>query len=320
MNEPNRALLRAKKQQALDRIYTYHLRPWCGSVGNTFFISDTYPGLWLEHTFDAIAWAGYEPEQHDVSRSQVRLFLSQQKPDGQLPCYIWKDKIGYSQIQECVSFGRLCIEAAEQNPQDAVLLADAYEGCKKWDAWLCQHRMTCKTGLIEMFCGFDTGHDNSSRLDGMKYPNNICEDAAVPPKDDDLLPVLAPDMNAVFYGDRMALAEMAERLDRPRKRQIGAKRRSRSKTRFLKSAMTRKMSFFTMWINAAASAKSARSPLPTCLPSAWWMKRWAGKSLNAGCTIQKSSGRRTRFRQCRQGIPPGGRICRETPGDITARA
>lgn len=98
MNEPNRALLRAKKQQALDRIYTYHLRPWCGSVGNTFFISDTYPGLWLEHTFDAIAWTGYEPEQHDVSRSQVRLFLSRQKPDGQLPCYIWKDKIGYSQI------------------------------------------------------------------------------------------------------------------------------------------------------------------------------------------------------------------------------
>lgn len=215
MNEPNRALLRAKKQQALDRIYTYHLRPWCGSVGNTFFISDTYPGLWLEHTFDAIAWAGYEPEQHDVSRSQVRLFLSRQKPDGQLPCYIWKDKIGYSQIQECVSFGRLCIEAAEQNPQDAALLADAYEGCKKWDAWLCQHRMTRKTGLIEMFCGFDTGHDNSSRLYGMKYPNNICEDAAVPPKDDDLLPVLAPDMNAVFYGDRMALAEMAERLGRP---------------------------------------------------------------------------------------------------------
>ena len=38
MNELNRALLRAKKQQALDRIYTYHLRPWCGSVGNTFFI------------------------------------------------------------------------------------------------------------------------------------------------------------------------------------------------------------------------------------------------------------------------------------------
>lgn len=42
---PSKALLREQKRIILDRIHSHHLRPWRGSDGNIFFISDTYPGV-----------------------------------------------------------------------------------------------------------------------------------------------------------------------------------------------------------------------------------------------------------------------------------
>lgn len=205
-------LLKESKETILKRIYDHHLRNIRNSDGKIFYISNTYPGVWLEHVYDGVAWGNYMPNEHSVSADYVRLFIKNQKEDGQLPCYVWDSKVGYSQIQECVAFGRLCIEAAALNPDDKMLLSECYTALKKWDNWLCEKRMTLKTGLIEMFCGFDTGHDNSGRLNGLKYPGNICSDGGLAPTDDRALPIIAPDMNAVFYGDRMAMSEIAERL------------------------------------------------------------------------------------------------------------
>ena len=52
--------------------------------GALFLISNTYPGVWLEHVYDAVCWARLEPSMAYVARSQVRLFLENQKEDGQL--------------------------------------------------------------------------------------------------------------------------------------------------------------------------------------------------------------------------------------------
>ncbi|MBQ8600701.1 MAG: HAD-IA family hydrolase [Clostridia bacterium] len=178
-----------------------------------FFISERYPGVWLEHVYDGIVWAELSGEW-EIARNYAQLFLTYQKKDGQLPCYFRRDKgIGYSQLQECVSFGALCYEIYEKT-QDRVFLEAAYAGCAQWDAWLCRNRMG-ERGLLEIYCGFDTGHDNSSRLDGMKYQRNICADAAVKPDDCPVAPLIGSDLNAVFYGDRRALALMAEALDLP---------------------------------------------------------------------------------------------------------
>jgi len=70
-----------------------------------------------------------------------------------------------------------------------------------------------KTGLIEMFCGFDTGHDNSGRFKNIKHKGNFSEDAKDYPHDDESLPYITPDMNAVFYGSKTALAVMAGKLN-----------------------------------------------------------------------------------------------------------
>lgn len=217
---PSKQLIQEKKELVLDRIHTYHLKKMAGSKGNIFLISNTYPGVWLEHVYDAVSWVNYDKSDPTISINQIRLFLDRQKPDGQFPCYVidpdkktgFKNLVGYSQTQECVSFARLCLETCIQN-NDMNLLKECYEKCKKWDNWLSSNRMTMKTGLIEMFCGFDTGHDNSGRFENIKHKGNFSEDAKDYPHDDESLPYITPDMNAVFYGSKTALAVMAGKLN-----------------------------------------------------------------------------------------------------------
>ncbi len=63
-----------------------------------------------------------------------------------------------------------------------------------------------------MFVGYDTGHDNSGRLDGFAHPGNHGKNAAVPPDDDNITPIIAVDMACNYYATLTALSEMAEIL------------------------------------------------------------------------------------------------------------
>jgi hypothetical protein len=93
---------------------------------------------------------------------------------------------------------------------DEELLGVAYSACSRWDAWLRQYRDTRKTGLVEGFCTYDTGHDNSPRWKGIP---NRCPDADArkcPPIAS--MPRLCPDLSATVYGGRIALAAMAKAL------------------------------------------------------------------------------------------------------------
>jgi hypothetical protein len=96
---------------------------------------------------------------------------------------------------------------------DKDFLIKAYEKCKKWQGWYENVRMPNKKGLVEVFCGHDTGHDNSPRKTGVKYKGGaIDKDASSYPFDDDVLPLIAPDVNAVYYGTLTALSDMAYEL------------------------------------------------------------------------------------------------------------
>jgi len=102
MQMPSKQVIQKKKELVLDRIYNYHLKKMAGSEGNVFLISDTYPGVWLEHVYDAVSWVNYDKTDPTVSVHQIRLFLDRQKPDGQFPCYVidpekgnkFKNKVG----------------------------------------------------------------------------------------------------------------------------------------------------------------------------------------------------------------------------------
>lgn len=206
IQERCRAILQILRQKHLVVLDPYQREP-------VFLVSDRYPGVWLEHVYDGIVWAQLTGDW-SIACNVVRLFLRYQKADGQLPCYFRKDKgIGYSHLQECVSFASLCYEIYEETG-DRVFLEEAYQGCVRWAEWLSRNRMG-SSGLLEVYCGFDTGHDNSSRLDGMKYPRSICYDASVRPEDCPVAPMIGADLNAVFYGTHSALGRMADALGLP---------------------------------------------------------------------------------------------------------
>jgi hypothetical protein len=98
-----------------------------------------------------------------------------------------------------------------QITHDEDLLATAYDACSRWDGWLMKYRNTRKTGLIEGFCTYDTGHDNSPRW---KDIPNRCPDAdARKYPADPKMPRLCPDLSASVYGGRIALAAMARIMD-----------------------------------------------------------------------------------------------------------
>ena len=166
-----------------------------------------YQGIWLEcGPLESLVYGKHAPE---VARTSHDLFFHHQREDGYLPCWIWADKVGSAQIQMVVPIAATALETADLIGDEA-LLAKAYDACELWDRWLYRNRNTRETGLCELFCQFDSGHDGSPRLEGLPWecPDNdasICPDAGK-------LPYLAPDLSASVYGGRVALAKMAERL------------------------------------------------------------------------------------------------------------
>ena len=187
-------------------------------------ISNTYHGLWMEHIYDSVIYASLYRNKLYLAENAINAFISKQRPDGQLPYILRATDVperqaGYSQIQECVSFGSLALSVYRMN-QDKEFLERAYTAVCKWVEWMKANRMTLGEGLVEMFFGFDTGHDNSQRVLDLGVPgsysvNGVIVDAATLPPDDGITPVIATDMNCNFYGNLKALVEMSKILGKP---------------------------------------------------------------------------------------------------------
>jgi hypothetical protein len=180
-----------------------------------------YRGVWLECApMEALVYAKLaefvprvegRPSPAEIAYANHTAFFARQHGDGQLPAYIWMDEVGYGQIQMVVPVAATAWELV-QLTRDEELLKTAYAACSRWDAWLRRYRDTRKTGLVEGFCTYDTGMDNSPRWTGMP---NSCPDGDArkcPPVPS--LPRLCPDLSATVYGGRIALAAMAQALGR----------------------------------------------------------------------------------------------------------
>ncbi len=166
-----------------------------------------YLGIWQEcGPHESLVYRRFRP---DVARNSHTTFFDLQKPDGQLPANNKLTETGFGQIQMVVPIAATAWELARATGDDA-LVAQTYASCGRWDDWLMKYRNTRGTGLVEGFCTYDTGHDNSPRWKGManQCPN---KDAKVMPPSPGL-PRLCPDLSATIYGQRLALAEMAKAL------------------------------------------------------------------------------------------------------------
>src|ERR1700734_245207 len=186
-----------------------------------------YPGVWQEcgpheglvygTLAQFVAAKDGGPAPLEIARNNHMAFFALQKPvgadsAGQIPAAIKMSDVGFGQIQMVVPIASTAWELAQLMDDDE-LLVTAYEACSRWDAWLREYRDTRKTGLVEGFCTYDTGHDNSPRWAGIP---NRCPDADArkfPPIA--TMPRLCPDLSATVYGGRVALAQIAKALGKP---------------------------------------------------------------------------------------------------------
>lgn len=166
-----------------------------------------YAGIWMEcGPHEALLYRKFRP---DVARNSHLIFFALQRPDGQLPANNKVSETGFGQIQMVVPIAATAWELAKATGDDE-LLHTAYRACAAWDAWLMRYRNTRGTGLIEGFCTYDTGHDNSPRWAGIppQCPDKDAKRQAPIPT----LPRLCPDLSATVYGARIALAAMAKAM------------------------------------------------------------------------------------------------------------
>ncbi len=166
-----------------------------------------YAGIWLEcGPHEALVYRKFRPE---VARNAHFTFFELQRADGQFPANNKVSETGFGQIQMVVPIAATAWELAQATGDDELLHA-AYSACSHWDDWLMRYRNTRGTGLIEGFCTFDTGHDNSPRWAGIppQCPNKDAKRYPPIPT----LPRLCPDLSAAVYGGRVALAAMAKAM------------------------------------------------------------------------------------------------------------
>lgn len=184
-----------------------NVKPVVGFDRPVLYEGGCYQGIWLEcGPLEGLVYGKHAP---DVARDSHNVFFHHQREDGYLPCWVNTNAVGRHSIQMVVPIAATALETAELL-QDEALLSRAYDACSAWDRWLYRNRNTRETGLCELFCQFDSGHDGSPRHAGLPWecPDN---DASRCP-DENRLPYLAPDLSASVYGGRVALAEMARRL------------------------------------------------------------------------------------------------------------
>lgn len=168
-----------------------------------------YRGIWQEcGPHEALVYRKFRP---DVARDSHLTFFELQRADGQLPANNKETETGFGQIQMVVPIAATAWELARAT-RDEALLEQAYRAGSAWDGWLMRYRNTRGTGLVEGFCTYDTGHDNSPRWAGL--PNQCPNKNAKTHAPIAALPRLCPDLSATIYGGRLALAAMAEALGR----------------------------------------------------------------------------------------------------------
>jgi hypothetical protein len=166
-----------------------------------------YQGIWQEcGPHEALLYRKFRP---DVARNSHMTFFELQRADGQLPANNKVTETSFGQIQMVVPIAATSWGLARATG-DGELLDATYRACSAWDAWLMRYRNTRGTGLIEGFCTYDTGHDNSPRWKGL--PNQCPNKDARTHHPIASLPRLCPDLSATIYGARRALADMARAL------------------------------------------------------------------------------------------------------------
>lgn len=169
-----------------------------------------YFGCWLESTgtINAELLARFLPS---VAERTYLAFVAGQREDGLFPYKLTADGPIFSQIQLVTPLARSVWNHYRLNGAGKDFLQRMYEAMTAYDKWLSQWRDTRKTGAVEAFCTYDTGHDLSARF--WHIPDSpLGNDPKAYNPDNPLLPLIAPDLTANVVCQRAYMARMAEEL------------------------------------------------------------------------------------------------------------
>jgi len=169
-----------------------------------------YYGCWLESTgtINAELLSRFIPS---VAGNTFAGFARHQRDDGLFPYKLTQDGPVFSQIQTVTPLARSVWNHYRLHGLDRDYLLKLYVAMGRNDAWLSRWRDTRKTGAVEAFCAFDTGHDLSARfwhVPDSPEGNDPKRYRAHNP----VLPLIAPDLTANVACQRDYLALMAEEL------------------------------------------------------------------------------------------------------------
>ncbi|MDR1265580.1 MAG: hypothetical protein LBK42_08500 [Propionibacteriaceae bacterium] len=168
-----------------------------------------YQGCWLESTATICAET-LDRFAPDIVRATQLGFARHQRADGLLPYKLTPAGPGFCQIQMVTPLAR-SVWRHYQATGDRDHLRALYRAMARMDDWLAAHRDTRGTGGVEIFCAFDTGHDNSPRCWFMPQRCHLGDAARWDP-DYPGLPLIAPDLTANVACQRDYLALMAAEL------------------------------------------------------------------------------------------------------------
>jgi hypothetical protein len=193
-----------------------NVRPVAQFDHPVLFEGSVYQGTWLEcGPHESLAYAQLsrfvKPATDSaapitIAKNTHRAFFTLQREDGQLPASVKVSGMSWGQIQMVVPIAATAWEIS-QIAKDEAFLSEAYAACSRWDAWLRRYRDTRGTGLIEAFCTYDTGQDNSPRWAGVS--NECPEHDAKKFSPGQSVPRLCPELSATVYAGRVALNAMA---------------------------------------------------------------------------------------------------------------
>ncbi|MFC0331986.1 hypothetical protein ACFOLF_21785 [Paenibacillus sepulcri] len=169
-----------------------------------------YLGCWLESTgtINAELLSRFIPS---VSESTYQLFADYQLEDGLMPYKITGQGPAYRQIQLVTPLARSVWNHYLLHGRNKQFLGKMFGAMQRYDKWLAVYRNTRGTGCVEAFSTFDTGHDLSPRFWHIPDTPHLDDPRQYNP-DSPTLPLLAPDLTANVYCQRMYLARIAEEL------------------------------------------------------------------------------------------------------------
>ena len=172
-----------------------------------------YHGCWLESTgtINAELMARFLPSTASETYSA---FAMHQRDDGLLPYKFAASGPAFAQIQLVTPLARCVWNHYALSGRDRAFLSRMYAAMSRNDDWLTKYRDTRKTGGVEAFCTYDTGHDLSARF--WHVPDSpFGNDPTRYDPDNPILPFVAPDLTANIVCQRFYLARIATELGEP---------------------------------------------------------------------------------------------------------